>query len=173
MIDLHDWNDVSNTKIPLNKEIFALIEDRTDPEKLRPEVIIAKMMPAKRLTWTESKEGDVLCYDVPAGNFHSCNGAQIKYWKDVNVPIRTKLRLIEEMPSISKKEFDSLVSDVLEEFPDASLSECDGHPVINYYGRQFDLENTYFLSKRPDFVQLLEQDMRNFKEYVRAIKDQK
>lgn len=77
------------------------------------------------------------------------------------------------MPSISKKEFDSLVSDVLEEFPDASLSECDGHPVINYYGRQFDLENTYFLSKRPDFVQLLEQDMRNFKEYVRAIKDQK
>lgn len=173
MIDLHDWNDVSNTKIPLNKEIFALLEDRMDPEKLRPEVIIAKMMPAKRLTWTESKEGDVLCYDVPAGNFHSCNGAQIKYWKDVNVPIRTKLRLIEEMPSISKKEFDSLVSDVLEEFPDASLSECDGHPVINYYGRQFDLENTYFLSKRPDFVQLLEQDMRNFKEYVRAIKDQK
>lgn len=86
MIDLHDWNDVSNTKIPLNVEIFALLVDRQNPEKLRPEVIIAKMMPAKRLTWTESKEGDVLCYDVPAGNFHSCNGAQIKYWKYVNVP---------------------------------------------------------------------------------------
>lgn len=86
MIDLHDWNDVSNTKIPLNEEIFALLEDRMDPEKLRPAVIIAKMMPAERLTWTESKEGDVLCYDVPAGNFHCCNGAQIKYWKYVNVP---------------------------------------------------------------------------------------
>ncbi len=86
MIDLHDWNDVSNTKIPLNKEIFALLEDRMDPEKLRPEVIIARMRPANRLTWTKSKEGDVLCYDVPAGNFHSCNGDQIKYWKQVNVP---------------------------------------------------------------------------------------
>ena len=86
MIDLHGWNDVSNTKIPLNEEIFALIEDRMDPEKLRPEVIIAKMKPAKSLTWTKSKEGDVLCYDVFAGNFQSCNGAQIKYWKYVNVP---------------------------------------------------------------------------------------
>lgn len=171
MIDLHDWNDVSNTKIPLNKEIFALIEDRTDPEKLRPEVIIAKMMLAKRLTWTESKEGDVLCYDVPAGNFHSCNGAQIKYWKDVNVPVRTKLRLIEKMLSISKKEFDSLVSDVLETFPDASLSECDGQPVINYHGHQFELENTYFLSKRPDFVKLLELDMRNLDEMLRYRRD--
>lgn len=86
MIDLHDWNDVSNTKIPLNEEIFALLVDRQNPEKLRPAVIVAKMMPAKRLTWTESKEGDVLCYDVPAGNFHSCNGAQIKYWKYVTAP---------------------------------------------------------------------------------------
>lgn len=107
MIDLHDWNDVSNTKIPLNKEIFAILEDRMDPEKLRPEVIIAKMMPAKRLTWTERKDGDVLCYDVPSGNFHSCNGAQIKYWKHVNVPVRTRqgnienVRLLEEMPTLS------------------------------------------------------------------------
>lgn len=77
---------------------------------------------------------------------------------------------IEEIPSISKSQFDLLVSDVLEKFQNASLSECDGHPVINYQGRQFDLENTYFLSKRPDFVILLEQDMRNFNEYVRAIK---
>lgn len=82
----NDWNDVSNTKIPLNKEIFALLVDRQSQEKLRPAVIVAKMMPAKSLTWTESKEGDVLCYDDPAGNFHSCNGAQIKYWKHVNVP---------------------------------------------------------------------------------------
>ena len=63
------------------------------------------------------------------------------------------------MPPISKEEFDSLVSDVLEKFPDASLSECDGHPVINYRGRQFDLENTYFLSevdhaKYPDVKQV-------------------
>ena len=42
--------------------------------------------PAKSLTWTESKEGYALCYDVPAGNFHSCNGAQIKHWKYVNAP---------------------------------------------------------------------------------------
>jgi hypothetical protein len=57
-----------------------------DPEKLRPEVIVARMSPAKKLTWTKNKEGDVLCYDVPAGNFHSCNGAQIKYWKAVDIP---------------------------------------------------------------------------------------
>ena len=82
----NDWNDVSNTKIPLNEEIFALLEDRQNPAKLRPAVIVARMMPANRLTWTESKEGDVLCYDVPAGNFHSCNGSKIKYWKHVNVP---------------------------------------------------------------------------------------
>lgn len=86
MIELFGWNDVSNTKIPLNEGIFALLEDRMDPEKLRPEVIVARMMPAKRLKWTESKEGDVLCYDVPAGNFHSCNGTQIKYWKAVDFP---------------------------------------------------------------------------------------
>lgn len=84
-----------------------------------------------------------------------------------SAPVRTRQGNIEDKPSISKSQFDSLVSDVLEKFPDASLSECDGHPVINYHGRQFDLENTYFLSKRPDFVQLLEQDMRNFNEYVR------
>lgn len=86
MIELFGWNDVSNTKIPLDVEIFALLEDRMDPEKLRPEVIIARMRPAKKLTWTKSKEGDVLCYDVPSGNFHSCNGAQIKYWKAVDFP---------------------------------------------------------------------------------------
>lgn len=85
-IDLHDWNDVSNTKIPFNEEIFALLEDRNNPEKLRPEVIIAHMHPAKRIRWTKQTEGDVLCYDVPAGNYHCCNGAQIKYWKYVNVP---------------------------------------------------------------------------------------
>lgn len=83
---LEGWNDVSNTKIPLNEEIFALLVDRQNPEKLRPAVIVAKMRPAKSLTWTESKEGDALCYDVPAGNFHSCNGAQIKHWKYVNAP---------------------------------------------------------------------------------------
>ena len=82
----NDWNDVANTKIPLNEEIFALLEDRNNPEKLRPEVIIAKMMPAKRIRWTERTEGDVLCYDVPAGNFYCCNGDQIKYWKYVNAP---------------------------------------------------------------------------------------
>lgn len=86
MIDIHDWNDVANTKIPLNQEIFALLKDRQNPEKLRPAVIVAKMKPAKSLTWTESKEGDVLCYDILAGNFHSCNGAEIKYWKHVNYP---------------------------------------------------------------------------------------
>ena len=86
MIELHGWNDVSKTEIPLNQEIFALLEDRQNPEKLRPAVITARMRPAKSLTWTESKEGDVLCYDVPAGNFHSCNGAQIKYWKSVDIP---------------------------------------------------------------------------------------
>lgn len=86
MIDLHDWNNVSNTKIPLNEEIFALLVDRQDPKKLGPAVIVAKMMPAKSLTWTESKEGDALCYDVPAGNFYCCNGADIKYWKYINVP---------------------------------------------------------------------------------------
>ena len=89
IIDLHDWNDVSNTKIPLNEEIFALVEDRYS-EKLRPDIIIAKMSPAKSLTWTESKEGDVLCYDVPSANFFSCNGAHIKYWKHVNIPVRTR-----------------------------------------------------------------------------------
>ena len=98
MIELFGWNDVANTTIPLNEEIFALLEDRMHPEKLRPAVIIAKMMPAKRLTWTENKEGDVLCYDVPAGNFHSCNGAQIKYWKAVDIP----------------KKFDSCVCGVVE-----------------------------------------------------------
>ena len=86
MIDMRDWNNVSYTKIPLNEEIFALLEDRMNPEKLRPAVIVAKMEPAKSISWTESKEGDVLCYDVPSGNFHSCNGADIKYWKHVNVP---------------------------------------------------------------------------------------
>lgn len=86
MEKFNDWNDISNTKIPLNEEIFALLEDRMDPEKLRPAVIVARMMPAKRLTWTESKEGDVLCYDVPDGHFYSCNGAEIKYWKHVNIP---------------------------------------------------------------------------------------
>ena len=98
MIELFGWNDVSNTEIPLNQEIFALLEDRMDPEKLRPAVIVAKMMPAKRLTWTENKEGDVLCYDVPAGNFHCCNGNQIKYWKAVDFP----------------KKFDSSVCGVVE-----------------------------------------------------------
>ena len=171
MFDLRDWNNVSYTKIPLNEEIFALLEDRMNPEKLRPAVIVAKMMPAKRLTWTENKEGDVLCYDVPDGHFYSCNGAEIKYWKPVNVPVRTRQCNIDEKPPISKEEFDSLVSQVLEKFPDASLSECDGHPVINYCGRQFDLEDTYFLSTHPHFVQLLEKDMRNFNEYVRAIKE--
>lgn len=83
---LEGWNDVSNTKIPLDEEIFALLADRQNPEKLRPAVIVAKMRPAKSLTWTESKEGYALCYDVPAGNFHSCNGAQIKHWKYVNAP---------------------------------------------------------------------------------------
>lgn len=86
IIDLHDWNDVTNTKIPLNEEIFALLKDRMNPEKLRPAVIVAKVKPAKSLTWSENKEGEVLCYDVPAGNFHSCDGSQIKYWKPVNVP---------------------------------------------------------------------------------------
>ena len=173
MFDLRDWNNVSYTKIPLNEEIFALLEDRMNPEKLRPAVIVAKMMPAKRLTWTENKEGDVLCYDVPSGNFHSCNGADIKYWKHVNAPVRTRQGNIEEMPPISKEAFDSLVSDVLENFPGASLSECDGRPVINYCRRQFDLEDTYFLLKRPDFVQLLERDMRNFNESVRDITESK
>ena len=86
MEKFNDWNDVSNTKIPLNEEIFALLEDRMNPKRLRPEVIIAHMYPAKRLLWTEQTVGDVLCYDVPAGNFHCCNGNQIKYWKYVNVP---------------------------------------------------------------------------------------
>lgn len=104
MIDLHDWNDVSNTEIPLNKEIFALLEDRMDSKKLRPAIIVAKMMPAKRLTWTENKEGDVLCYDIAIGNFFNCNGADIKYWKHVNVPVRTRQCNTEETPSLSKKE---------------------------------------------------------------------
>jgi hypothetical protein len=171
IIDMRDWNTASFTEIPLNEEIFALLEDRMHPERLRPAVIVAKMTPAKSLTWTDIKEGEVLCYDIPEGNFHSCNGADIKYWKHVNVPVRTRQCNIDEKPPISKEEFDSLVSQVLELFPDASLSECDGHPVINYLGRQFDLENTYFLSERPDFVKLLEQDMRNFNEYVRAMKE--
>ena len=84
--DLHDWNDVSNTNIPLNDEIFALLQDRTYSEKLRPAVIIAHMHPAKKLLWTEQTEGDVLCYDVPDGNFYKCNGAHIKYWKHIDVP---------------------------------------------------------------------------------------
>ena len=88
VIDLHDWNDVSNTKIPLNEEIFALLVDRQNPERLRPAVIVAKMVSAKSLTWTENKEGDALCYDIPIGNFHCCNGAEIKYWKYVNVPLK-------------------------------------------------------------------------------------
>ena len=82
----NDWNDVSNTKISLNEEIFALLQDRMDPEKLSPEVIVAYMHPAKRLLWTEQTEGDVLCYDIPSGNYHHCNGAKIKYWKHVNDP---------------------------------------------------------------------------------------
>lgn len=86
MAKINDWNDVSNTKIPLNEEIFALLEDRMCPEKLIPAVIVAKMMPAKSLTWTERTEGDALCYDIPIGNFHCCNGAEIKYWKYVNIP---------------------------------------------------------------------------------------
>ena len=86
MFDLHDWNNVSNTKIPLNEEIFALLEDRMNPEKLRPAVIVAKMMPAKSISWADIKDGEVLCYDIPSGNFHCCNGAEIKFWKYVNIP---------------------------------------------------------------------------------------
>ena len=86
MNKFNDWNDVSKTKIPLNEEIFALLEDRMNPEKLSPAVIVAKMMPAKSISWAERTEGDVLCYDIPIGNFHCCNGAEIKYWKYVNVP---------------------------------------------------------------------------------------
>lgn len=90
MFDLHVWNDVANTKIPLNEEIFALLEDRMNPEKLSPAVIVAKMMPAKSISWAEETEGDVLCYDIPEGNFHCCNGAEIKYWNYVNAPVRTR-----------------------------------------------------------------------------------
>jgi hypothetical protein len=86
MIELFGWNDASNTEIPRNREIFALLQDQTDPEKLRPAVIVVKMMPARQLTWAESDEGDVLCYDIPAAHFHCCNGAQIKYWKAVDIP---------------------------------------------------------------------------------------
>lgn len=86
MIELFGWNDVSTTKIPLDEEIFALLEDRLDPEKLNPAVIVARMRPAKNITWADSTEGDVLCYDIPAGNFHSCNGSRIKYWKSVDIP---------------------------------------------------------------------------------------
>lgn len=89
MIELFGWNDVSTTKIPLNEEIFALLEDRDDPTdltKLRPAVIVARMHPAKKLSWTNQTEGDVLCYDIPVGNYHSCNGAHIKYWKAVDIP---------------------------------------------------------------------------------------
>ena len=86
MIELFGWNDASNTEIPLNKEIFALLQDQADPEKLRPAVIVAKMMPARQLTWAEQMEGDVLCYDIPVAHFHCCNGAQIKYWKAVDIP---------------------------------------------------------------------------------------
>jgi hypothetical protein len=96
MKKFNDWNDASNTKIPLNEEIFALLEDRMDPEKLRPAVIVAKMHPAKSLTWTENKEGDALCYDLPVGNFHCCNGAEIKYWKAVNIPSEPAVGMIDE-----------------------------------------------------------------------------
>ena len=86
MIELFGWNDVSNTEIPLNKEIFALLQDLTAPEKLRPAVIVAAKRPARSIRWAKQTEGDVLCYDIPVGNFHSCNGAHIKYWKAVDIP---------------------------------------------------------------------------------------
>lgn len=95
MTKFNDWNDASNTKIPLNEEIFALLEDRMSPERLRPAVIVAKMMPAKSISWAEGTEGDVLCYDIPEGNFHCCHGADIKYWKPVNVPVRTRQGIVE------------------------------------------------------------------------------
>jgi hypothetical protein len=78
--NLHGWNaDIS--KIPVGREVFALLTD-----KLRPSVIIPRYREAKHITWTEAQEGTVLTYDCPEGNFHACNGNAIKYWKDVNPP---------------------------------------------------------------------------------------
>jgi uncharacterized protein (TIGR02145 family) len=93
MIDLKEWNDASNTKVPLNVKIFALLED-----SLNPSVIIARMEDAKKFTWAKNKEGNVLCYDIPDGNYHSCDGSAIRYWKNVNKPVIT----IEKEVIISK-----------------------------------------------------------------------
>lgn len=79
-IYLNDWNaDIS--KIPVDREVFALLTD-----KLRPSVIIPRYREAKHITWTEAQEGIVLTYDCPEGNFHACNGKAIMYWKEVNPP---------------------------------------------------------------------------------------
>lgn len=75
------WNDIKKYAPPLNKEIFILTED-----DLNPFVAICRMAPANKLTWTVNKEGMVLCYDVPCGGFHSCNGSKIRYWKEIDRP---------------------------------------------------------------------------------------
>lgn len=75
------WNNIQKYAPPLNKEIFILTED-----DLNPFVAICRMAPANKLTWTVNKEGMVLCYDIPCGGFHSCNGSKIRYWKEIDRP---------------------------------------------------------------------------------------
>ena len=77
---------------------------------------------------------------------------------------------IEQDASIPRQQFDSLVSSILRKFPNASLSEFNGQSVIKYHGGQFDLKNIYLLSKHPNFVRLLEQDMRTLDNYDYILK---
>lgn len=106
MIDLKDWNDINTKEIPIDIEVFALLDD-----DLKPYVIIPRIRKANTLRWTSDKDKQhknlVLCYDIPHCNIMSCKGSDIRYWKNVNKPeycINDK-QLIEKIKNI--KEFDS------------------------------------------------------------------
>lgn len=78
------------------------------------------MMPAKSLTWTESKEGDALCYDVPTGNYHCCNGDKIKFWKHVNAPSEVCPKCHQELSHHEHANFCPNCGEKLEWFNNAS-----------------------------------------------------
>ena len=94
---LNGWNDATKTEIPLNTEIFILTKD-----ELNPHVAICRMTDAKKVTWSVSKEGQVLCYDIPCGNFHSCNGNAIKYWKHIDKPINMNKQIRDAIEVLMK-----------------------------------------------------------------------
>ena len=112
MIDLKDWNDINTKEIPIDIEVFALLND-----DLKPYVIIPRVRNANTLRWASDRDKQhgtlVLCYDIPHCNIQSCKGSDIKYWKNINKPeycINDK-QLIEKIKNT--KEFDSYEKDYL------------------------------------------------------------